>query len=29
VQKNNRPLQVKLENGRSGLQNNFQNWMAG
>ena len=28
VQKNNRPLQVKLENGRSGLQNNFQNWRA-
>jgi hypothetical protein len=27
-QKNNRPLQVKLENGRSGLQNNFQIWKS-
>ena len=28
VQKNNRPLQVELENGRSDLQNNFQIWKA-
>ena len=26
VQKNNRPLQVELENGRSQLQNDFQIW---
>ena len=26
VQKNNRPLQVELENGRSDLQNDFQIW---
>ena len=26
VQKNNRPLQVELENGRSDLQNDFQMW---
>lgn len=29
LHKNNRPLQVEPENGRSGLQNNFQNWRAG
>ena len=28
VQKNNRPLQVELENGRSDLQNDFQIWEA-
>ena len=28
VQKNNRPLQVELENGRSWLQNDFQIWKA-
>ena len=28
VQKNNRPLQVELENGRSWLQNNFQIWKS-
>jgi len=28
VQKNNRPLQVELENRRSDLQNDFQNWGA-
>jgi len=28
VQKNNRPLQVELENGRSRLQNDFQIWEA-
>ena len=28
VQKNNRPLQVELENGRSELQNDFQIWRA-
>ena len=28
VQKNNRPLQVELENGRSDLQNDFQIWRA-
>ena len=28
VQKNNRPLQVELENGRSDLQNDFQIWKA-
>lgn len=27
-QKNNRPLQVELENGRSDLQNDFQIWEA-
>ena len=27
-QKNNRPLQVELENGRSRLQNDFQIWEA-
>ena len=27
-QKNNRPLQVELENGRSQLQNDFQIWKA-
>jgi hypothetical protein len=28
VQKNNRPLQVELENGRARLQNDFQIWEA-
>ena len=28
LQKNNRPLQVELENGRSRLQNDFQIWEA-
>ena len=28
VQKNNRPLQVELENGRSRLQNDFQIWKS-